>query len=595
MTDPIFTRDAGVSAFEDAEGVVSSADDGVSFSWDEEHVVRVDAPSDLEGAFDTDRFYKIAGATIARPIKQPYMVGDGVEWYKKPADELKQAAWSFDNAPYTVTHPDTGMVKDVDDIHGFWRGVHYDEDEDRLRGDLYVPTEDDEALAFIEENQDVSPGFYNRVYAEYDGDTGDLTDDNVDGFQVNIYGDHIAGVEQGRCSGEDGCGLNHDSQHVYNEGTVVSWQGGDARGKIVDSKTDGCFSDRIDGDHEICAGDEPVYLIEEDDGKTVAHKHGTLTVESNDTGTIVSVDASTSFHSMEDFTEEELIEMEDHERAYVINPPMMDYEEDGQFFAIAPDETGDDEPKYPINNCSDVDDAWHLRGHGDYSIEQSTLESRIKERARELDCEVPGGDMEESSDGACGCGSTNTTSNSTNMADDNGNDFDIPSLSVDALADKNDAVSELVEERDALREDVDEMEETLTEAFDQAEHFSVELEEDECPCEAVEDLVADLDAKATEVEDLRDELAEYREADIEDRLDTLEDLGAEREEWEETADEADDPLDVLDEEIERREEVLEAADTSVKTIDETTDGGEDEETADRTMSGTRSFGRGHGA
>jgi hypothetical protein len=529
MTDPIFTRDAGVSAFEDAEGVVSSADDGVSFSWDEEHVVRVDAPSDLEGAFDTDRFYKIAGATIARPIKQPYMVGDGIEWYKKPADELKQAAWSFDNAPYTVTHPDTGMVKDVDDIHGFWRGVHYDEDEDRLRGDLYVPTEDDEALAFIEDNQDVSPGFYNRVYAEYDGDTGDLTDDNVNGFQVNIYGDHIAGVERGRCSGEDGCGLEHD---------------GDVHGEVVN---------------------------------------------------LTTTDASTSFHSMEDFTEEELIEMEDHERAYVINPPMMDYESDGQYFAIAPDETDGDEPKYPINSCSDVDDAWHLRGHGDYGIEQSTLESRIKERARELDCDVPGEDMEESSDGACGCGSTNTNSDTTTMADDNGNDFDIPSLSVDALADKNDAVSELVEERDGLREDVDAMEETLTEAFDQAENFSVELDEDECPCEAVEDLVADLDAKAGEVEDLRDELAEYREADIEDRLDTLEDLGAEREEWEETADEADDPLDVLDEEIERREEVLEAADTSVKTIDETTDGDENEDSTSRTMSGTRSFGRGHGA
>jgi len=72
MTDAILTHDAGVSAFADAGGVVSTDDDEVSFNWDEKHIVTVDAPADLEGAFDTERFYKIEGATVARPIKQPY-------------------------------------------------------------------------------------------------------------------------------------------------------------------------------------------------------------------------------------------------------------------------------------------------------------------------------------------------------------------------------------------------------------------------------------------------------------------------------------------------------------------------------------------
>lgn len=519
MTETIFTRDAGITAFSDAGGAVSTDDDGVTFSWDEEHVVRVDAPADLEGAFDTNQFYKIEDATVARPIKQPYMVGDSVEWYKKPADELKQAAWTFDNSPFVLGHPDTGMVKDVNDIHGFWRGVHYDADEDRLRGDLYVPTADEEAMNFIEEHQDVSPGFYNRVLSEYDGDTGDLTDDDVDGFQADMYGDHIAGVKQGRCSGADGCGLEHDgSQH----------------------------------------------------------------------GEVVTLDASTNWHEQHDFTAEEMVEMEDHDREYLIAPPTTDYSEDGTYYAISPDETDGDNPKYPINNCSDVDDAWHLRGHGDYSVEQSTLESRIKERARELDCSVPGETTDNSPESTedCGC---------SNMTDDN--DFDLPDLSIDALADKNENVAELTEARDSLQETVDEMEQTIEAAFDEAEHFSVELDEDECPCEAVSDLVEDLDSKAEEVEDLRDELDEYRAEDINEKLDTLEDLGASRDEWEETADEADDPLEVLDEEIERREEVLESADAnmSVKDVPEETNDSTDEDDTKTTYSGTRTFGRGHNA
>jgi hypothetical protein len=510
MTETLLTHDSGVSAFEDASGVVSTDDDGISFNWDEEHVVRVDAPADLEGAFDTDRFYKIEGATIARPIKQPYLVGDDIEWYKKPADELRKAAWSFDNAPFTLDHPDTGMVRDVDDIHGFWRGARYDGSEDRLKEDLYVPVTDEKALDWLEENSDVSVGFYNRVQEEYDGDTGDLTDDDVDGFQVDMYGNHVAGVEQGRCSGEDGCGL--DSR---DHGTV------------------------------IMATDEP------------------------------TVDAPSGIYVADD----------------------------GTWLAVAPSEHSDestehpDDGKFPVDSCSDVSDAWGLRGHtGSIDVDKETLGNRIQRAARAMDCTVPGEsqdtDATNDSDTTESCGCANMTDNDSNDTDG----FDVPDLSVDAIAEKNSDVQELKEERDTLREDLDEMEQTLESAFDAAEHFSVEIGEDECPCEAVDDLVADLDEKAAEVEDLRDELSEYRQDEIAERLDTLEDLGAERDEWEERADEADAPLDALDEEIERREEVLEAADAdmSVKDIDASTDE-DDTEDDDRTVDGSRSFGRGHNA
>jgi hypothetical protein len=434
------------------------------------------------------------------------MVGDDIEWYKKPAEELQKAAWSFDNKPFTLGHPETGMVKDVDDIHGFWRNARYDADEDRLKEDLYVPVNDQAALDWLEEHSDVSVGFYNRVHSEYDGDTGDLADDDVDGFQVDMYGNHIAGVEKGRCSGEDGCGLD-DADH----GAVVT-------------------------------PDQTVHM-------------------------------STN----------------DHDREYVIAPPTADYEEDGTYYAVAPDENADGKPKYPINSCSDVGDAWQLRGHGDMDISQDTLENRIQKRARELGCDVPG--SEESNDSATDCNCSDM-SNEDDNPESSTDGFDIPDLSVDAIAEKNDAVQELKEAADEaseLRENLDEMEQTLHEAFDSAENFSVELEEDECPCEAVEDLVADLDEKAEEVEDLRDELEEYREDEREEALDRLDELGADRDEW------ADEDLDSLEEEIDRREEVLDAApDVSVKDIDSSTDGGEDS-TDETSMSGTRRFGRGHKA
>lgn len=426
MTDAILTHDAGVSAFDDASGVVSTDDDEVSFNWDEKHIVTVDAPADLEGAFDTERFYKIDGATIARPIKQPYLVGDELEVCKKPAGELERAAWSFDNAPFTLGHPDSGMVKNVDDIHGFWRNPRYDADEDRLKEDLYVPVTDDEALQFIEDHGDVSVGFYNRVASEYDGNTGDLTDDNVDGFQVQMYGDHIAGVKQGRCSGEDGCGLDSTEDH----------------GKVVAEMTESV---------ETIAGD-----------------------------------------------------------------------------------TASDDEADPTEDC--------------------------------------------------GCGDTT-------MGDNDDNDFDIPDLSVDALANKNDSISELKEERDSLREQVDEMEAEIEDALDSAEQFTVELDEDECVCEAVEDLVADLDEKgeqAEQVEELQDELKEYREEDREEALDTLEDLGADRDEY------VEEDLDAIESEIDRREEVLDAADADV-SVKGTGDEPNESTDSDNKNRGSRSFGRGYSA
>lgn len=212
----LFVHDAATVSFDSVETTGITVDDEgtTTFEWNEIPVVEVDQPPHAR-AFETDQFYKIEGATVARPIKQPYAVGDDVEVYVKPADELRDAAWSLDNRPFVLGHPSTGMVKDVRDVHGFWRNPRYDDDGDRLKQDLYVPKNDEEAKEFIAENDDVSLGFYNLVHREYDGDIGGLVSDeeDVDGYQVNLFVDHIAGVERGRCSSAHGCGLDDPHDH----------------------------------------------------------------------------------------------------------------------------------------------------------------------------------------------------------------------------------------------------------------------------------------------------------------------------------------------------------------------------------------------
>jgi len=52
----------------------------------------------------------------------------------------------------------------------------------------------------------------------------------------------------------------------------------------------------------------------------------------------------------------------------------------------------DGEVKFPINDCSDVEDAWSLRGHGD--IPKATVAAYIVRAAKSLSCPIPGADKQ---------------------------------------------------------------------------------------------------------------------------------------------------------------------------------------------------------
>jgi len=268
-----FTTDTVANAVttDDSE---TDADD---FTLDEASIVTVDNPP-WERAFDTNKFYKF-DVVVARPIEQQYIHDGEIKTFKKTAEALKDATWSLDNKPYPLTHPDTKIVTDQSEVHGFHRQPRWSNDADGVVTSLYVPVTDDMAKEFLKRHQDVSVGFHNSLQWETD-------EPSVDAYQVDMYFDHVAGVDQGRCSDEDGCGIVVDttmeqldairtpvieSKHgsnsssstdAFSVGQTVAWSfsGGTAHGRIDSVERDGTLS--AEGTTREGTSERPAYKIE---------------------------------------------------------------------------------------------------------------------------------------------------------------------------------------------------------------------------------------------------------------------------------------------------------------------------------------------
>lgn len=512
------THDAAVADFDDSASGITTDDSGdVQFDWDEVETVTIDDPPHAE-AFDTKEFYKIP-ATVAKPIPQPYRFGEDTVWLKKPREELKKSAWSLDNAPWTHGHPETGMVKNVDDVRGFWSDPRYIDSLDDLDADLHVPVHDDESKEHIEEHEDVSVGFYNTVARvdEYDGVVGgtDDEDDRVEGYQTNMLFDHCASVGVGRCSGSQGCGLDDAPGH----------------GHVVDSFiSDTTPTDKGDaGEEDSLGSEEPVSDMQP------------------------TTDAPSGIHVA-----------------------------DGNWFAIGPDEHPDestdyaDDAKFPVNSCADIRDAWNLRGTGDISIDEGTLESRIQRVADSKDCDLPDTaedtqpDPSEIADSAkrysicgarkdvdgvrdCSCDDDTTTEHTMTEEDGSGIDIGVDDLSTDAALAKvesqHDGVSERLDELREAEEDADDVEDAVDEV------------------ESVDD-PSDLADAISMLQDRNDELEEkvhdLREPQMREDAEFI----AER--TERYGESADDVLDELDEEPETVAEKRDLVEDLTEGYDEQT-------------------------
>lgn len=424
-----FTRDAATVSFhDDASGITHDDDGQLQIDWSEVERVRVDDPPHADH-FGTKEFYRLP-ATVARPIPQPYRYGEDTFWLKKPREELKKAAWSLDNAPWTHDHPDTGMVKSTDDIRGFWSNPRYIDGTDDFDADLNVPVDDEESKRFLEENSDVSIGFYNRIdkIEDYDGVVGGSDADGVelDGYQTDIYINHGASVKVGRCPGSKGCGLDDRSHGCF--------------GEVNSFKRDIRTTDINEDSKASTDGMKTEQTLDQPDGIFV-----------NDSGKWFAVGP------------------DEHTK------DSTDYEGDGMFV---------------VDTCADISDAWNLRNHAkDLSIELSTLEARIKRAADSKDCTdmpwenedaITMDDIAESAErysiaGRCAdCGDghgeieTDSDDNETTKMEF---DFDKDALTADAVLAKIEAEHDGVSERlDELRD----AEETATVAEDAADALDLE-------------------------------------------------------------------------------------------------------------------------
>lgn len=428
------------------------------FDLDTQEVVIIDDDSPWASAFDTDKFYRYE-AVIAKPIEQKYNYSGDTVTLKKPSDELEKATAWVDNSPHALGHPATKTVKSLDMVHGMWRNPRYDADAEELKATLYIPSNDEEALDWVSDKTDVSIGFYNKIEWDDDGE-------GVDGYQRSLYIDHVASVQRGRCSDEDGCGILGDS-HM----------------RVSDNELDNTIQSQMDLDYETDYEINP--LSDDWEGDTSEMEFGGIELDYRDS--------------------------------------------EGKYYAIAPSENSSGKPKYPISNCGDVRDAWNLRNHGDYNIPVENLEKRIKRRSGKLNggdgCPPeykPWVENDSSSDEDEECKDCGNDNNTQFIMTDNEETFELDELDIDAIAERHDGVAQLRDERDEYEAEVDELEEQKKAVKTELDNVKEEL--NEYRQEEKEVLVDDI----TEVTDMwaEDDLMELDLDTLEDRKELVNDLAA---------------------------------------------------------------------
>ena len=140
-------------------------------------------------------------AVVAKNIIQDY---DGLK-VLKPAAELEAAAQFADGIPITRGHPDAGIVTDRAEVLGFLKDPLFENRE--LQATLEIADKDLAADVKDGKLTGLSIGFFCKL----DNTEGTVGDQRYDAIQKDIFMNHVAVVDQGRCSIEDGCGFKTDA------------------------------------------------------------------------------------------------------------------------------------------------------------------------------------------------------------------------------------------------------------------------------------------------------------------------------------------------------------------------------------------------
>jgi len=171
---------------------------------DEERVLFVDGGVDFDEMLYDDKTEKLRiPIVLAKEMIYHYDTYDAF----RPKEELKQVAGFLKGVPVTRGHPEAKMVTDREEVLGWAIEAEFEDDE--LRAVLEIADKDLINDIRTKKLQGVSPGHFSKLdrtsSGEYDGGHYDLT-------QRDIFVDHIAIVERGRCNIEDGCGIMMDTK-----------------------------------------------------------------------------------------------------------------------------------------------------------------------------------------------------------------------------------------------------------------------------------------------------------------------------------------------------------------------------------------------
>lgn len=213
--------------------------------------------------------------------------------YIEELQEIEPGTWVKwgDNRGITISQIEDGEVEvDIyEKQDGQWRST--EETTMVSTDDLSEWDVDEEDVGPAEDDEEENAEIPDRFFFESEEDAMEFIEDKdgLTGVHEMDKGwmpgdDHEEFLEwwdnQSSQSGHEDD--EEDEEEMASVDDKVQWDNGSAQGVIVDRKTDGCFSERIDGDQEICADDDdPVALIEivqdgERTGTMVAHKESTL-------------------------------------------------------------------------------------------------------------------------------------------------------------------------------------------------------------------------------------------------------------------------------------------------------------------------------
>lgn len=141
----------------------------------------------------------IPDVVVATEMIQDY---DGSQ-VLKTATEIKRCIALMDHKPITNNHPVHDYVTSPDEIKGFMFNPWFDYDSNQVFVDLQIDCTDLQKEIQEEKKREVSLGFQYDVVE----DSGEFNGNAYEFKHENLYVDHLAIVENGRCSLKDGFGI----------------------------------------------------------------------------------------------------------------------------------------------------------------------------------------------------------------------------------------------------------------------------------------------------------------------------------------------------------------------------------------------------